>query len=185
MTNSRTTPTRLLPRPHIGSPRRLNDSHNHGGHACSFAEIANQAPVERIHVALHRLRPRASVHMRYRWNHAALFRFHLCGQNHERRVRGGLDVLVCHFCEHLGRKRPPSFAKLYRVVYLGIHFRIAGIRCGFAVLLSAARIETHHDCWTGMDSTPVNFGDFAGRSCDLDSFCTPRRYLRCLVETTQ
>ena len=45
--------------------------------------------------------------------------------------------------------------------------------------------ETHHDCWTGIDATPVNFGDFPGRSCDLDSFCTPRRYLRCLVETTQ
>ena len=28
-------------------------------------------------------------------------------------------------------------------------------------------------CWTGIDATPVNFGDFAERSCDLDSFCTP------------
>ena len=45
--------------------------------------------------------------------------------------------------------------------------------------------ETHHDCWTGIDAIPVNFGDFAGRSCDLDSFCTPRRYFRCLVDTTQ
>jgi len=32
-----------------------------------------------------------------------------------------------HFSNR-GRKRPPPFAKLYRVVYLGIHFRIAGIR---------------------------------------------------------
>src|ERR1700720_292766 len=32
--------------------------------------------------------------------------------------------------------------------------------------------KTNHNCWT----SAVNFGDFAERSCDLDSFCTPRRY---------
>src|SRR5580700_5878144 len=26
--------------------------------------------------------------------------------------------------------------------------------------------ETHHDCWTGIDVTPVNFEDFVGRSCE-------------------
>jgi hypothetical protein len=31
-----------------------------------------------------------------------------------------------------------------------------------------------YDRWTGTDATAVIFGDFAGRSCDLDSFCTPR-----------
>ena len=30
--------------------------------------------------------------------------------------------------------------------------------------------ETHHDCWTGIDATPVKLGDFAGRSCENRSF---------------
>ena len=34
-------------------------------------------------------------------------------------------------------------------------------------------------------SYPNTRGTAIGRSCDLDSFCNPRRYLRCLVETTQ
>jgi hypothetical protein len=51
--------------------------------------------------------------------------------------------------------------------------------------LVSAEFGTGGRRWTGIDATLVNFGDFAWQSCDLDSFCTPQRYLRCLVETAQ
>ena len=93
----------------------------------ALSEFINEAPVERTDVALDGLRARAAIHVSDGGDHAAFFGTHLRGQNHEGRIGGGFQVFGGDFREHRGSKRTPPLAKFDGVVYLCIHFGIAGI----------------------------------------------------------
>src|SRR5450432_778609 len=100
---------------------------HHDWDAGAFFKLIDQPPVERIYFFLHRLRPRASIHVRYRRNHAAFLRPHLRRQYHEGRVGHLFHEIGRRFLFHGRRERPPPFAEFHRVVYLRSHLRIARI----------------------------------------------------------
>src|SRR6266849_6771775 len=80
--------------------------------------------------------------MRNRRNHRTLFVTHLRRENHEWGIVSGFEVLRRGLLLEGGSEGAPPLTEFYRVVHLGIHFRVARIGNNRAAT-ECARPELH------------------------------------------